>query len=436
MVDLQILNKILLSGSLKIIDDNFLTAEYFPAYEAEYLFIVNHFIQYGKTPDKHTVIDQFPDFSFIDVMESDTYLVDKIREERLYSLSTPVVQEYAELLKQDAVKANEFLSSKLPELTPAYGINGTDLISTASQRFLNWKSKQEDDGLFIPTGFSELDRVVGGGWSRQAEELVLLFARTGQGKSWVLDYCIVHAWKNGFKAGIFTPEMSKEKVGYRLDTLMGHFSNRGLLWGSNNLVQEDAYSQYTNQLSSKSGILAVDRKDFGGPVTVNKLKGFIRQNNLDILGIDGITYVNDERAGSRDLKRVLLGNVCEDLVELSNELKVPILAVHQSNRSGVRSEEDDGLPDIENLAESDAISHNSTKIIAIRQQSDTLTIGLKKHRDGASGAIFNYGWDIDSGRFMYKDNKAGKPKKENDADEPVRPAKSVSKAPTNKKNVF
>lgn len=407
MVDAQIINKILASGSLEILENYNLSLEYFPVYEAELQFILNHVNKYGNVPNRETFISNFEDFKFTEVSESDDYLVNTIREEYLYAKSAEAVQKYAALLQNNAVTANEYLHSVIEELTPSYGMNAVDIIKSSKDRYEEWVKRQGQENLFISTGFSDLDYAIKG-WSKLAEELVILFARTGQGKSWILDYFLTHAFKSGERPGLFTPEMSIIKMGYRIDTLMDHFSNSGLTWGLANRVNQEEYLAYANKMSERSGFLAASMKDFDGKVTVSKLRNFVKRNNITILGIDGITYISDERGSARDHKRTALSNASEDLVRMSEELGVPIIAVHQSNRGGIRSDEDDsGLPDIENISESDGIAHSATKIIAIRQQKDVLTLGVKKHRDGPDGQILNYNWDIDTGTFKPLEKKEG-----------------------------
>ena len=84
------------------------------------------------------------------------------------------------------------------------------------------------DKWFIPTGFEELDDIIYG-W-QCGEEFVVIFARTGIGKSWVLVKTVQHAWEIGKNVGYVSPEMSADKIGYRFDTLVKHFSNKNLVW--------------------------------------------------------------------------------------------------------------------------------------------------------------------------------------------------------------
>ena len=82
---------------------------------------------------------------------------------------------------------------------------------------------------------------------------------------------------------------------------------------------------------------------------------------------------------------------------MSCELNVPILIVVQSNRGGVEKD----TPDLEDIRDSDGISHNATKVISLAQKEDALVMKIKKHRDGRIGDKLTYMWDIDTGEFKW-----------------------------------
>jgi replicative DNA helicase len=409
MITLQILNKVIQTGDIQLITKNALTEEYFVGYEPEFNFIMNHFNKYGKVPDKATFLDKFNDFNLIEVAETDKYLLDTLYEEHLYYKSVEVVQKVAELLKTNANDAVEYLHSQLPNLKIATSSEGTDIIKQADERYQTYLEKMNaKNPWYITTGFEELDDILNG-WAK-GEELVVLFARTGQGKSWVLAKTLTHAWQIGNRVGYISPEMSPTKIGYRFDTLLKNFSNRNLVWGK----EEPDYEQYINDLKTKENpFIVATPLDFEKKVTVTKLKHFCQTNKLDILGIDGITYLTDERYKKGDNKTISLTNISEDLMALSIELGIPILVVVQSNRGGVKDADSEGTPELENIRDSDGIAQNATKVIALRQTGAGLEFGIKKHRDGINGGKLIYYWDIDKGQFNYipSNEDAVKPEK-------------------------
>ena len=401
MVALQIISKILQTQDMSILEENQITADYFPEYEDEINFIFSHYNKYGNVPDKATFLSNFSDFELVDVQESDRYLIDTIREEYLYYKSVPVVNNVAKLMKTDSNQAVEYMLTAMKELQPNYSITGTDIIKDALSRFDAFeerKEKQED--WFFTTGFEELDDLTHG--IQRGEELFVLFARTNQGKSWVLEKICTHVWQLGFNVGYVSPEMSANNIGYRFDTLYNQFSNKGLMWG-NKGVDEGSYRDYIEKLKqNKAKFIVSTPMDFGRQVTVSKLKSWVRQYRLDMIAIDGITYMTDERFRRGDSKTISLTNISEDLMELSIELKIPVLIVVQANRNGATATETDTVPELESIRDSDGIAHNASKVISIKQNKEgVLVMQVKKQRFGSVGGKLTYQWDIDRGEFEF-----------------------------------
>ena len=400
MISLQILNKIITTADISIVNNNALTEDHFMGYENELSFILNHVNEYGNVPDKATFLSTFPEFEFLEVSETDEYLVDTINEEYLYYKSVAVLQQTATLLNEDSNEAVALLLSKLPELQVVGPTKGIDIIKSAIDRLSVYKTKQDDtEHWYITTGLPELDSMVYG-WAK-GEELVVFFARTGQGKSWVLMKSATHAWQIGNNVGYISPEMSDIKIGYRFDTLNKNFSNMNLVRGED----EEGYEEYINNLTGGKFVVAIP-KDFNRKITVSKLKQFVKAHELNMLCIDGITYMTDERYKRGDNKTTSLTNISEDLMDLSIELKIPVIVAVQSNRQGVVNNNEDesdntSTPELENIKDSDGIAHNATKVFALRQTGAGLLIANKKHRDGETGGHLTYYWDIDKGEFKY-----------------------------------
>lgn len=401
MVSLQIISKILATQDTSILDNNLLTEDYFVGYEDEIKFILNHNREYGRVPDKATFLSKFPNIELVEVSESDRYLVDSIREEYLYYKSVPVVQKIAELLKTDANAAAEYMLSATKELQPQYSISSTDIIADATERFDQFvERKQNQDKWFFTSGFNELDDIIHG--IQRGEELFVIVARTNQGKSWVLEKMCVHIWQSGFNVGYISPEMGATSIGYRFDTLYKNFSNRDLMWGGDD-IEEGVYENYLADLrTSKTKFIVATPNDFAKKITVSKLRNWVKQYELQVVAIDGITYMTDERYSRGDNKTTTLTNISEDLMSLSMELEIPILVVVQANRGAVNHDDSDGTPELETIRDSDGIAHNASKVLSIRQTKDNiLKMEVKKQRFGEVGGKLNYAWNIDTGDFMF-----------------------------------
>lgn len=401
MISLQIISKILSTQDNSIIEDNLLSSDYFVGYENEINFIQDHVKQYGNVPDKATFLAKFPEIELVDVTESDSYLVDSIREENLYYKSVPILQKAAELLKTDSNAAAEYLVNALKEVQPMYNLGGIDIVADANERFNQFVERRDEQSKwFFTSGFPELDDLMHG--IQRGEEYFVIFARTNQGKSWVLEKMCTHVWQLGFNVGYVSPEMGASSIGYRFDTLYKHFSNSGLMWGKED-VDAESYQSYISELfQNENKFIVSTPNNFDRKITVSKLKNWAKQYKLDLIAIDGITYMSDERYHRGDNKTTSLTNISEDLMELSIELQIPILVVVQANRTGTVEKGTSDTPELESIRDSDGIAHNASKILSIHQKEhEVLVMTLKKQRFGAVGGKLTYHWSINTGEFQF-----------------------------------
>lgn len=400
---LQILSKVLLTKDISIIENNLLTEDYFVEYIDEYNYIMDHYKKYGNVPDKATFLSHFPDIEIVEVTESDDYLIDTICEEWTFNKSVPILKQAAKMLKTDANEAVRYMLQTVKDLQPRRSITGIDIIAQSKKRYDDYVERRDHkDAWTYTTGFPELDNIIHG--IERQEELIVLFARINNGKSFVAEKICTHVWQLGANVGYISPEMSANSIGYRFDTLYKGFSNKGLMW-ANNQLDNDEYKNYIDNLSEHTNkFLVATPIDFDRRITVSKLREWVKHNKLDLIAIDGITYMTDERGKRGDNKTTTLTNISEDLMSLSIELTIPILVVVQANRAGVTPdvEDMDSTPDLENIKDSDGIAANASKVLSLRHTKDgILKIGVKKQRFGPVGGQLNYRWQPDTGEFEF-----------------------------------
>lgn len=223
--------------------------------------------------------------------------------------------------------------------------------------------------------------------------------------TWILTKMLHTAWKGNRNVGLLEPEMTANKIGLRFDTFNSKFSNSSLTYGKLDEAQNAEYEKYIEGLETSQNpfkFLVATPSDLGGNVTVSTLKQFCLSNQLDVLAIDGISYLRDERGKSSDSLSTTYSNISADLMSLSVELEIPIYIVVQSNREGGVGS--GGRLSLENVRDSDAISFAASTILGFwkpPEAQDRLNMQILKNRFGPAGIALTYLWDIDNGEFSF-----------------------------------
>lgn len=395
MKELQIISKVLEEKDLSILLENNINADYFNNYKQEFLFILEHNSTYNSIPTKETFLEKYPTFELVSSAEKWEYLVEAIKEEYMFSKLARMYKESAEITKDNAYQGYEYIKQVISELENIKSIKTVDIIKDAGERLEEYNERKENSKhKIIKIGLEEMDKKLNG-WN-MGEELVTIMARTNQGKSWLLLEFLMNAWKQGKRVGLYSGEMSTVQIGYRFDALHKHFSNLDLMRAS--LKDTKEYEDYIETLKkSENCFVVITPKDLGHLATVNDIEYLIKKYNLDIVGIDQYSLMEDYRSKKGDPLRVRLGNISADLFNLSLKYKIPVLALSQANR-GVQKNTN---PELEHISESDSIAQNSTKVISINRVNNELTLNVVKNRYGKVGDEFIYLWDIDKGDFKF-----------------------------------
>ena len=405
---------------MSVLINNGIDDSYFSEYAEEYEFFQKHVSNYGKVPDDETVLEKFPGFSLLNVSETDAYIVDKLREERMYNEMVPILNQAAADMQVDSSEAVKNMLPKVQQLLQTSSfVGGVDIAKNAKSR-LDWATKiRNHPGLLgLETGFDLLDEILGG--LLPGEDLIVVAGRPGEGKSWTMDKMLAHNWQQGKVILLYSGEMGEYQVGARIDTLITNLSNKGITSGK---LAEDSWDEYQDHISvmSEAGnaFIVVTPEMMGGKqMSPAMLDSLIQKYKPDLVGVDQLSLMV-ESIPTRDVQRVKYGNISKELFNLSAKHGVPIILNSQANRS--TKEGSSGVPELEHLAESDGVGQNATRVIGMGTDEDILSLNIAKNRYGQSGAILEYVWDVDSGVYVPSGLRT---KDDDDESAPVAPFKA------------
>lgn len=346
---------------------------------------------------------RFPDFptDYAGASRDPEFLIYQLKELYVYNQLYTAVQDGQNRFPNDGIQLLGFLEDTIKDLRAVLPIKEEyDLIAHARDRYDQYIATSKNPNAFIPTGFYEIDSLIGG-WSKSGE-LATFLARMGMGKTWLLIYSCISAWKAGFRCGFISIEMGKEDIGYRVDTVLSGLSNSALRRGD--AVDMGEYDKYLNMLDGKNGILLRSKKDFQGHITPSTIQTWIKNQRLDIVFLDGISYVENERrnAGTKS-EASTITDVSEDLMAISTDLGCPIVITAQANRGGADTSQNPGL---ENVRGSDGIGINASFVASVAYPDDThtvLSLEVLKCRYGVMGGKFNYDWNPNYGYIQSRE---------------------------------
>lgn len=243
------------------------------------------------------------------------------------------------------------------------------------------KILQLDRNNVIKTGFKELDdKLIG--WNK-GEELIILMGRPGQGKSFLgLKFSLAAAIQK-YRVGIYSGEMSEEQVQKRL-----------IMLNKQGRTMTDAES-ISDMRAKDLKLTLLTQKELRGRATVKDLESMILKDELDFLFVDQLSLMDDYHSRVYDT-RTRFANISADLFSLSIKYSIPIVLAVQSNRDGGLQKD---APQLENIAESDVVGQNATRVIGMRREANITTMNISKNRYGDDKFMQKYDTDFELGKF-------------------------------------
>lgn len=376
---------------------NNLNEDFFSDYTKEYNYIIEHINRYGNCPDLETFVSKFPEFDIITVKEPTSYLINELYTDRNKRKLASVFNKVRDLLNRDKTEeAMTLYTNAASDIVQSHHLETVDIFQD-THRYEAYVDRCNDfEKYYVKTGFTELDNLIGG-WDKH-EELATIVARPGIGKSWVLQKIALSAAQQGLTVGIYSGEMSENKVAYRIDTLITNLSNTKIMKGNSDIQTQ--YKTYMEELPTKfkGTIKVLTPAMINGIAGVTALRAFIEKEKLDMLCVDQHSLLEDDKHARNPIEKA--ANISKDLKNLQVIKQIPIIAVSQQNRASTENG-----PSTSNVSQSDRISQDSTILIFLEQKDKVLTLNLVKSRDSGNGAKLQYAVDFDKGIFTYIPNE-------------------------------
>jgi replicative DNA helicase len=242
----------------------------------------------------------------------------------------------------------------------------------------------------LSTGFKKLDEMTAG---LQKGDLIIVAGRPSMGKTtFALNIAENAAFgANQAKVGVFSMEMSREQLAFRMVSSLGMVDQSRLRTGQ--LGDEDWTRINSAITMMKSSNIYIDDTAALSPTEVRaRARRLKREHGLDLIVLDYLQLM--QVPGTKENRTNEISEISRSLKALAKELAVPVIALSQLNR-GVEQRQDK-KPVMSDLRESGAIEQDADIITMIYRDEvynpDTPRKGIAdiiiaKQRNGPIGEI-------------------------------------------------
>lgn len=241
----------------------------------------------------------------------------------------------------------------------------------------------------VSTGFKKLDEMTGG---LQAGDLIVVAGRPSMGKTTLaLNIAENAAFGTQTKVAVFSMEMSREQLAFRMISSLGHVDQSRLRRGP---YHDEDWARITSAINQmRTAPIYIDDSGALTPTEVRaRARRLKREHGLGLIVLDYLQLM--QVTGTKENRATEISEISRSLKALAKELAVPVIALSQLNRSV--EQRTDKKPVMSDLRESGAIEQDADLIMMIyreevydpnttrKGQADVI---IAKQRNGPVGEV-------------------------------------------------
>ena len=223
---------------------------------------------------------------------------------------------------------------------------------------------REGDYTGIPSGFTELDKKLGG---LNRSDLMILAARPAMGKTALVTNMAFNAAKKaGGKVAFFSLEMASEQLATRMLSEQSGISSENIRKGEINTDQFNQIYNIAHELESLDFFI-----DDTPALPVSSLRTRARRlkrqyGGLDLIVVDYLQLMQGKIGGSENRVQEI-SEITRGLKGIAKELDVPVIALSQLSRQVENRE--DKRPQLADLRESGSIEQDADVVMFIYREA-------------------------------------------------------------------
>ncbi|MDE0081337.1 MAG: replicative DNA helicase [Gammaproteobacteria bacterium] len=307
---------------------------------------------------------------------------DKALLRRLIDASTRTIQDVYEPGERSVDDLVDEAEARIFQVAETHDRGGfvwiKDLLWDAME---NIEKLQENTGGLtgVPSGFRRLDRMTTG---LQSGDLVIVAARPAMGKtSWVLNVAQSAAIRHKVPVAVFSLEMSKEQVVFRLLCSEARVDAQALRQGRLRAADYQRIGSAAAYLNAAP--IWIDDSPSGTVLEMRaKARRLKAEGSLGLLVIDYLQLM--EGSGRFESRQQEVAQISRGLKALARELNVPVIAVSQLSRAP-EQRGGDRRPQLSDLRDSGSIEQDADLVMFLYRPEYYSATGVDEDGNSLEG---------------------------------------------------
>ncbi len=382
---------------------------------------INNLVNDGITADIVTIpghLDRTNDLKIAGGYEDIVTLTDGVPE------NIDITEYIKTILELSSLRKIIYASANVVKRGAEEGADSKTILAELDKELIDISNSQDKDGfhtseVIVPetieqieniqkhgnsngvvTGFTEIDKMTGG---FQKGDLIVIAARPSMGKTALaLNIVANMGIKSEKRIGFFSIEMNEMQIMMRLLALRANINLGQLMQGKKKLTGPEWQQINLAASELKKSKISIDDSAVLSIIEMKtRARRLQREGGLDVVFVDYLQLmkVSGENLRRSDSRAQEVAIISASLKAMAKELKIPVIALAQLNRSPEqRGGSSEGAPkyQLSDLKESGAIEQDADIIMFLHREEqynkDTDRAGeadviIAKQRNGPTGNI-------------------------------------------------
>lgn len=341
-------------------------------------FIRDHYHNehtYGSVPSWELLQSRFAGFPWAYSYDSLASLCQELRRYKMRADILSCADEISQVADSDPAQAMAILRESATRMSSQHEITSDLALSNAfEQMYNNYVNIANSQGVTgIPYPWEILNDDTQGMHSGQ---FIVIYGRPKMMKTWVALVMACHAYMRGLRVLIWSLEMNEMQLLTRIASIICGVDyekfKKGKLdpatqqrvWQILQSIRDEELVK-VNHSGHTPALLATAPRGEGTGVLALQAK--ITEFKPDLVIVDGMYLMRDDRAKTRTVDWKSISHISQDMKQTARTFQIPIIGVTQANRG---ADKDPKKADLAELSYADALGQDCDLCLRVHKQKD------------------------------------------------------------------